>query len=425
MSRTILGYADRFSVAPGEKIAFKASCHGHAHYHLEIVRLISADLNPEGPGFREEVVPSGIAGNYPGTAAGDRRRLLCRRAGLPGPARLHGIFPRRHDLADDAGQGLADSDRPPVAQRRLRPCPRCRRQPGADPRGWRRRPCRDLDRPAAAGAGMVFRRRRLRPGAPPRPADPGAAEGLCPRREPGAARGHRRGRARRGRGPPHLRRPPRSRFVRRQGLGPFQRQDRQPPPLSPCSAGRLAAAHHRSARGARLWRRSGRGLGLRLGHVERSYPRPLPQPPRRQTGQSSHPGDEGLELGRHRARLAARAGTIRRDPFPRRRSLRCRLADRCRLRGAGPSAQRPLCRPAPGWGRGRADSLLRPAPARQGDGRYAVPDPDGQLHGLCQRAAGLRQRSGRGRQRPCARHGTRRPLPRHPSRIRLFLLRDA
>ena len=38
MSRTILGYADRFSVAPGEKIAFKASCHGHAHYHLEIVR---------------------------------------------------------------------------------------------------------------------------------------------------------------------------------------------------------------------------------------------------------------------------------------------------------------------------------------------------------------------------------------------------
>ncbi|HEX4573028.1 MAG TPA: N,N-dimethylformamidase beta subunit family domain-containing protein [Dongiaceae bacterium] len=66
MSRTILGYADRFSVAPGEKIAFKASCEGHAHYHLEIVRLISGDLSPAGPGFREEVVPSGIAGNYPG-----------------------------------------------------------------------------------------------------------------------------------------------------------------------------------------------------------------------------------------------------------------------------------------------------------------------------------------------------------------------
>ena len=66
IGRTILGYADRFSVAPGEKIAFKASCEGHAHYHLEIVRLISGDLSPAGPGFREEVVPSGIAGNYPG-----------------------------------------------------------------------------------------------------------------------------------------------------------------------------------------------------------------------------------------------------------------------------------------------------------------------------------------------------------------------
>ncbi len=65
MSRTILGYADRFSVAPGERIAFKASCEGHAHYHLEIVRLVSADPSPGGAGFREEVVPSGIAGNYP------------------------------------------------------------------------------------------------------------------------------------------------------------------------------------------------------------------------------------------------------------------------------------------------------------------------------------------------------------------------
>ena len=66
IGRTILGYADRFSAAPGEKIAFKASCEGHAHYHLEIVRLFGGDLSPAGAGFREEVVPSGIAGNYPG-----------------------------------------------------------------------------------------------------------------------------------------------------------------------------------------------------------------------------------------------------------------------------------------------------------------------------------------------------------------------
>ncbi len=65
-TRSILGYADRFSVAPGERIAFKASCRGHAHYRADIVRLVSGDLSPTGPGFREELVPTGIAGNYPG-----------------------------------------------------------------------------------------------------------------------------------------------------------------------------------------------------------------------------------------------------------------------------------------------------------------------------------------------------------------------
>ena len=65
-SRSILGYADRISVAPGERIAFKASCRGHAHYHADIVRLVSGDLSPSGPGFREELVPTGIAGIYPG-----------------------------------------------------------------------------------------------------------------------------------------------------------------------------------------------------------------------------------------------------------------------------------------------------------------------------------------------------------------------
>jgi N,N-dimethylformamidase len=66
MTRTILGYADRFSAAPGERIAFKTSCQGHAQYHLEIVRFTAGGLDTEGPGFAEQLVPSGIAGNYPG-----------------------------------------------------------------------------------------------------------------------------------------------------------------------------------------------------------------------------------------------------------------------------------------------------------------------------------------------------------------------
>jgi N,N-dimethylformamidase len=88
MSRTILGYADRFSVAPGERIELKASCLGHAHYHLEIVRLVGGGVTPGGPGFREEVVPTGIAGNYPG-----RRQDIA--AGsyalVPDSSALHGL----------------------------------------------------------------------------------------------------------------------------------------------------------------------------------------------------------------------------------------------------------------------------------------------------------------------------------------------
>src|SRR5579862_8016771 len=39
-TRSILGYADRFSVAAGERIAFKVSSMGHAHYQADIVRLV-------------------------------------------------------------------------------------------------------------------------------------------------------------------------------------------------------------------------------------------------------------------------------------------------------------------------------------------------------------------------------------------------
>jgi hypothetical protein len=35
-------------------------------YSVEIVRLIHGDDNQHGPGFKEEVVPTGIAGSYKG-----------------------------------------------------------------------------------------------------------------------------------------------------------------------------------------------------------------------------------------------------------------------------------------------------------------------------------------------------------------------
>ncbi len=50
----LAGYADRLSVRPGETIAFKVSNATGAPVTTRLVRVISADPNPEGPGIREE-----------------------------------------------------------------------------------------------------------------------------------------------------------------------------------------------------------------------------------------------------------------------------------------------------------------------------------------------------------------------------------
>lgn len=61
----LTGYADRFSVAPGETIEFKVSCAASEPYHARLVRVISADPNPAGPGIKEEAIPAAFEGHYP------------------------------------------------------------------------------------------------------------------------------------------------------------------------------------------------------------------------------------------------------------------------------------------------------------------------------------------------------------------------
>ncbi len=61
----IVGYSDRFSVAPGEKIQFMVSCELPA-YRADMVRLIHGDPNPRGPGFKERLVETSASGEYPG-----------------------------------------------------------------------------------------------------------------------------------------------------------------------------------------------------------------------------------------------------------------------------------------------------------------------------------------------------------------------
>ncbi len=61
----LLGYCDRLSGRPGDVIGFKVSSHLPEDYGARLVRVISADPNPDGPGMIEEAVEASFAGTYP------------------------------------------------------------------------------------------------------------------------------------------------------------------------------------------------------------------------------------------------------------------------------------------------------------------------------------------------------------------------
>lgn len=63
---SITGYSDKISVAAGETIAFKVSARPARPYGARLVRIIHGDMNPQGPGYKEEHIPSGIERDYDG-----------------------------------------------------------------------------------------------------------------------------------------------------------------------------------------------------------------------------------------------------------------------------------------------------------------------------------------------------------------------
>lgn len=62
----ILGYADRLSVAPGESISFMVSCEGLGSYDAAVVRIVQGDINPQGPGYKEELTDIDLGGPFDG-----------------------------------------------------------------------------------------------------------------------------------------------------------------------------------------------------------------------------------------------------------------------------------------------------------------------------------------------------------------------
>jgi N,N-dimethylformamidase len=62
----ITGYSDRFSVTPGEEITFYVHCEHNESYQADIVRLIHGDTNPDGPGYKEELINTPVSEVYSG-----------------------------------------------------------------------------------------------------------------------------------------------------------------------------------------------------------------------------------------------------------------------------------------------------------------------------------------------------------------------
>ncbi len=62
----ITGYSDRFSARPGETVRFYVHSEFEEPFQADIVRLIHGDTNPEGPGFKEELIHTPVSDVYPG-----------------------------------------------------------------------------------------------------------------------------------------------------------------------------------------------------------------------------------------------------------------------------------------------------------------------------------------------------------------------
>lgn len=62
----ILAYADRLSATPGDTLQIKVSCDALTQYEASLIRVIHGDINPAGPGYREDVVPVNLGGPFTG-----------------------------------------------------------------------------------------------------------------------------------------------------------------------------------------------------------------------------------------------------------------------------------------------------------------------------------------------------------------------
>jgi N,N-dimethylformamidase len=79
----LVGYCDRWSAKPGQRIRFMVGSADAAPFELRFVRHLCADPNPNGPGFREIAMPSPIDGRRAGQAQTAQLGSYGHATGLP------------------------------------------------------------------------------------------------------------------------------------------------------------------------------------------------------------------------------------------------------------------------------------------------------------------------------------------------------
>ncbi len=66
----IVAYTDKLTVAPGETLAVMASSFGARQYRADLRRIIQGDTNPQGPGYKDHLIPLDLGGPRPAVAKG-------------------------------------------------------------------------------------------------------------------------------------------------------------------------------------------------------------------------------------------------------------------------------------------------------------------------------------------------------------------
>ena len=61
----LIGYVDRLSARPGDTLEFKVSSTSPQPFSAQLIKIICADPNPDGPGIVHEEVSSSLDGSYP------------------------------------------------------------------------------------------------------------------------------------------------------------------------------------------------------------------------------------------------------------------------------------------------------------------------------------------------------------------------